>query len=118
PRVGADPQHVVGTRRRAHFDLATHTRGGGVALIEHGPEAAGTDDDIIEIAELDIAQRIDLPVTAPQETQACILPLLPTVRTGKTQRAIVAENRDSRLDFAVPADRRDTVQADRPVLVA
>src|SRR5690606_19273478 len=70
--------------------------------------------DVGEIARLNIAQRLELPVAPADHPQAGVLTLARGVGALETQRAVVAEYQPPRLQLDRLAQRRDPPHADRP----
>src|SRR5690606_18089671 len=99
PAVDADAQQMRIAYRRAKLDLAAQAGRGRRALVERFAEGGGGNDDVREIARLDVGERVDLPGAARDEADTGVLPLAKAIGASEAQGPGIAEQRCAELDL-------------------
>ena len=102
--------------RGPQFELAPQARRRRVALVEHGDEAARADDDIGEVACLDISKRIEGPGAVANQSHAGILSFDRAVGPFEPQRAFVTVGQPPDLQFHIARHRGHAANLGRPAV--
>ena len=114
--VDPQPQREVLAQRRAQFQLAAKPGRRGGALIQGLAKGGRADHHVAEIARLNIAEHIELPVPPTDQPQRGILPALRAVSPGEPQCAVIIIGQNFGLKFNIARNRHHRPQRCRPAI--